>query len=256
MEVNNVYKGDCLELMQDIETASIDMILCDLPYGTTQCKWDTVIPFDKLWEQYNRIIKTNGAIVLFGTEPFSSHLRISNLKDYKYDWVWDKKKVTGFLNCKKQPLRNAENVSVFYRKQPTYTPQPYKKKTAGSLGVRKPKQAEVYGQYDTPDYNTDDNLIGYPRTIITDIPVLNNISKDKAGLHPTQKPVALLEYLIKTYSDKDELILDNCAGSGSTGVACQNLKRNYILMEKEEKYYNIIIERLAENQKKLNEQLF
>ena len=247
MQANNIYKGDCLELMKDIQTGCIDMILCDLPYGTTACKWDTFIPFDKLWEQYNRIIKDNGAIVLFGAEPFSSHLRLSNLKNYKYDWVWEKERGTGFLNAKKQPLRIIENILVFYKKQCVYTPQMVGSEKRVKKRLNKPQTTDNYSFSMQPVKSEYKGR--YPTNYLM-------FNRDKTKIHPTQKPVALLEYLIKTYSNEGELVLDNCAGSGSTGVACQNLKRKYILMEKEEKYYNISKERLSENDKRLKEQLF
>ena len=237
-----LYKGDCLEVMKTIEDKSIDAIITDPPYGTTACKWDSVIPFDKMWEQLNRIIKPNGAIVLFGAEPFSSTLRMSNIKNYKYDWVWDKKRCTGFLNAKKQPLRNAENISIFYQKQPTYNPQPYKKNTRGNMGDRKHKQYDGYGKFDKIE-NDNSNEFGYPRTIITEIPVINNLSKDKSGCHPTQKPIALMEYLIKTYTNENETVLDFTMGSGTTMVACDNLNRNGIGIEMDDNYYKIAEQR-------------
>lgn len=189
----DLYQGDCLEVMKQIPDNSIDMVLCDLPYGTTQCKWDVIIPFDVLWQQYNRIVKKNGAICLFGTEPFSSHLRLSNIKAYKYDWVWDKVKGTGFLNAKKQPMRNHELVSVFYRKQCSYNPQ----KTTGHLlkkTYRSSKlQTDVYGNMKNgTQYESTER---YPRSIQV-------FSSDTqiSSLHPTQKPIDLLIYLIKTYT--------------------------------------------------------
>ena len=240
-----LYKGDCLEVMKEIPSGSIDAIIADPPYGTTACKWDSVIPFDLMWEQLNRIIKPNGAIVLFGSEPFSSALRMSNIKNYKYDWIWDKKRCTGFLNAKKQPLRNNETISVFYKKQPTYNPQPYKKNTTGNMGKSKEHQTDNYGKYHQVD-NDNSNEFGYPRTLLTQIPVINNLSKDKSGLHPTQKPVALMEYLIKTYTNENETVLDFTMGSGTTGVACVNTNRNFIGIEQDEKYFNIAKNRINE----------
>jgi len=241
-----LYKGDCLEVMKEIPSGSIDAIITDPPYGTTACKWDSVIPFDLMWEQLNRIIKPNGAIVLFGSEPFSSALRMSNIKNYKYDWIWDKKRCTGFLNAKKQPLRNNETISVFYKKQPTYNPQPYKKNTTGNMGKSKEHQTDNYGKYHQVD-NDNSNEFGYPRTLLTQIPVINNLSKDKSGLHPTQKPVALMEYLIKTYTNENETVLDFTMGSGSTGVAAKNTNRNFIGIEQDEKYFNIAKNRINEH---------
>jgi len=245
-----LYKGDCLEVMKTIQDKSIDAIITDPPYGTTACKWDSVIPFYLMWEQLNRIIKPNGAIVLFGSEPFSSALRMSNIKNYKYDWVWDKKRCTGFLNAKKQPLRNNETISVFYKKQCTYNPQPYKKNTTGNMGKSKEHQTDNYGKYYQVD-NDNSNEFGYPRTLITQIPVINNLSKDKSGLHPTQKPIALMEYLIKTYTNENETVLDFTMGSGSTGVACVNTNRKFIGIEMDDKYFEIAEQRIKEAEYKL-----
>jgi len=238
-----LFKGDCLEVMRKIESGSIDAIITDPPYGTTACKWDSVIDFELMWEQLNRIIKPNGAIVLFGSEPFSSALRMSNIKNYKYDWVWDKKRCTGFLNAKKQPLRNNEIISVFYKKQTTYNPQPYKKNTIGNMGKSKEHQTDNYGKYHKVN-NDNSNKFGYPRTLLTQIPVINNLSKDKSGLHPTQKPVLLMEYLIKTYTNEGETVLDFTMGSGSTGVAAKNTNRNFTGIEQDDKYFEIATERI------------
>ena len=228
-------QGDCLELMKDIPDKSIDMILCDLPYGTTVCKWDTIIPFDKLWEQYNRIIKDNGAIVLFGNEPFSSQLRLSNLKNYKYDWVWDKKRGSNFATVKIRPFNSFENIMVFYKKQPTYNPQMWKSTpyTCNQGYVGEAKQTRLYRD----NVITVNNGDRYPLTILS-------FSKE-TGLHPTQKPVALLEYLIKTYTNEGDVVLDNCMGSGTTGVACVNTNRNFIGIELDENYFKIAKERIG-----------
>lgn len=245
---NTVLHGDCLELMNDIPTGSIDMILCDLPYGTTACKWDIIIPFDLLWEQYKRIIKDNGAIVLTASEPFASYLRLSNIEDYKYDWIWDKVKGTGYLNAKKQPLRNHEVVCVFYKNQCLYMPQKtfdHKLKTATKTIKT---QSEVYGKFNRDNYYSSTER--YPKSI-----QIFSSDTQKSNLHPTQKPVALFEYLIKTYTNEGDTVLDNCAGSGTTAIACLNTKRNYILMEKEEKYFNIINERIRKHFKDLDTQL-
>lgn len=232
-----LWQGDCLELMKDIPDKSVDMILTDLPYGTTQCKWDTIIPFEPLWQQYNRVIKDNGAIVLFGTEPFSSHLRLSNLKKYKYDWIWDKVKGTGFLNAKKQPMRNHELISVFYKKQCTYNPQ----KTLGHVKKksyrRKELQTDVYGEMKN-DY-TYESTERYPRSI-----QVFSTDTQISSLHPTQKPVALCEYMIKTYTNSGDTVLDSCMGSGTTGVAAKNLGRKFIGIELDEKYFEIAKNRI------------
>lgn len=237
MELNKIYNIDCLVGMKDIPDKSIDMILCDLPYGTTQCKWDTIIPFEPLWENYNRVIKDNGAIVLFGSEPFSSTLRLSNLKHYKYDWIWDKVKGTGFLNAKRQPMRNHEIISVFYKKQCKYNPQ----KTQGHQMKKsfraKHLQTEVYGEMKN-DYLYE-STERYPRSI-----QIFSTDTQNSSLHPTQKPVALLEYLIKTYTDKGEIVLDNCMGSGTTAIACMETDRKYIGFELDETYFNIANKRI------------
>tara|TARA_R110000803_G_scaffold128454_1_gene195948 strand:- start:40 stop:771 length:732 start_codon:yes stop_codon:yes gene_type:complete len=238
-----LIKGECIEQMRLIPSGSVDAIITDPPYGTTACKWDSVIPFEPMWEQLNRIIKPNGAIVLFGSQPFTSALVMSNPKMFKYDWIWDKKRCTGFLNAKKQPLRNNETISVFYKKQPTYNPQPYKKNTIGNMGKSKEHQTDNYGKYHQVD-NDNSNKFGYPRTLLTQIPVINNLSKDKSGLHPTQKPILLMEYLIKTYTNENETVLDFTMGSGSTGVACKNTNRNFIGIEMDDKYFEIAKDRI------------
>ena len=220
--------GDCLELMKNIPNKSIDMILCDLPYGTTQNKWDTVIPLNDLWNQYKRIIKDNGAIVLFSQPPFDKILACYNLKMFRYEWIWQKENSTGFLNAKKMPLKIHENILVFYKKLPTYNPQmrlgfkPYRCKQG--------RHTTNYGDYKR-GHLTESNGERYPIDII-------NFQRE-VSLHPTQKPVALLEYLIKTYTNESETVLDNCMGSGSTGVACVNTNRNFIGFELDENYFDI-----------------
>lgn len=231
-----IKQGDCLELMQQIPSGSIDMILCDLPYGTTACKWDTVIPFEPLWEQYMRVIKEDGAIVLFGQEPFSSRLRLSNLSWFKYDWIWEKPHGTGFLNAKKQPMRAHEVISVFYKKQPSYHPI----KTKGHVRKTSTKavdNTEVYGRQSCN--HSYDSTERFPRSV-----QVFSSDKQLSSLHPTQKPVALCEYLINTYTNEGEWVLDNCMGSGTTGVAAINTNRNFIGIEQEEKYFTIAKDRL------------
>ncbi len=228
-----LFQGDCLEIMENISDKSVDMILCDLPYGTTQCKWDTIIPFEDLWKQYNRVIKTDGAIVLFGSEPFSSSLRMSNIKKYKYDWVWDKKQAGNVLNAKRQPLKTFENIIVFNTK--SYYPQMRTGKLRKKGGLN--KQPEITGKVDL-NYTTYNDQY-YPIAILE----FSNANK-RNRLHPTQKPVELLEYLINTYTKENETVLDNCMGSGSTGVACKNLNRNFIGIELNEEYFNIAKERI------------
>jgi site-specific DNA-methyltransferase (adenine-specific) len=223
--------------MKQVPDKSIDLILCDLPYGTTENKWDTVIPFDKLWAQYKRIIKDNGAIVLFGDEPFSSCLRSSNSKLYRYDWYWIKSNSTGFLNARKMPMKQVETISVFYKHLPTYNPQ-------GLIELEKPVVSQNGGNKTC--YQKKEAYVGtkkytnYPRNVLT------IESEPKVGrLHPSQKPIELLEYLINTYTNEGDTVLDNCMGSGSTGVACKNTNREFIGMEMDEKYYKIACERLG-----------
>lgn len=228
-----LLQGDCLELMKDIPDGSIDMILCDLPYGTTQNKWDCCLQLDKLWEQYKRIIKDNGAICLFSQTPFDKVLGASNLKMLRYEWIWQKNLATGFLNAKKMPLKAHENILVFYKKLPTYNPQmrggnPYKRNKRANV------QGKCYGKQ--RDYTTISNGEHYPQDILQ--------FTIERGLHPTQKPVALCEYLIRTYTNEGETVLDNCMGSGTTGVACLNTNRNFIGIELDENYFNIAKERI------------
>jgi len=235
--INKVICGDCLEEMMDIDEKSIDAIITDPPYGTTACKWDTVIPFNEMWQNLNRIIKPNGAIVLFGSEPFSSALRMSNIKNYKYDWVWDKKLAGNAILAKHQPLKIHELIHVFSSKgRAIYLPQ----KTKGKLRKKmfsKTIQPKTLNKV-TEAKETFNDLY-YPKSI-QDFSMANRMGR----IHPTQKPVALMEYLIKTYTNENETVLDFTAGSGSTGVACKNLNRNYILIEKEQKYIDIIKDRL------------
>lgn len=230
-----LLQGDCLELMKDIPDKSIDLILCDLPYGTTRNKWDAIIPFDKLWTQYNRIIKDNGAILLFSQMPFGANLIMSNPKMFRYEWIWEKDNATGFLNAKKMPLKIHENILVFYKHLPTYNPQmrtgfkPYK--------TVQGRHSSNYGDYEQ-GHITESNGERYPIDII-------KFNKEN-GLHPTQKPVALLEYLVKTYTNEGDTVLDNCMGSGSTGVACKNTNREFIGIELDEKYFEIARNRLED----------
>ena len=236
-----LYNGDCLEVMDKLieQGIKVDAIITDPPYGTTACKWDSVIPFDKMWERLNKLIKPNGAIVLFGSEPFSSQLRMSNLKNYKYDWIWQKTKPSGHLNAKKQPLRKYENISVFYKKQCLYNPQGLiYGEFNNNRPSRKNKQKGSYTFGLEKDFGLSD-ATNYPTNILNYTNANNNL------LHPTQKPVALLEYLIKTYTNQNETVLDNCMGSGSTGVACINTNRNFIGIELDEKYFKIAKERIS-----------
>lgn len=236
--MNKKYKlflGDCLEEMKKIPDKFVDCIICDLPYGTTKCKWDIIIPFEPLWEQYKRVRKDGVPIILFGSEPFSSYLRMSNIKEFKYDIYWDKKIPSGMCNAKIQPMRQIENISVFINGKSFYYPQMIKRnKVIKSGGMKCSLSGGTKGLTRiNKEYSEK-----YPTTLIS----FDKIRK--GALHPTQKPLPLMEYLIKTYTREGEVILDNCMGSGSTGIACLKLNRKFIGIEKEEKYYNVAKERI------------
>lgn len=238
-----LYHGDCLEVMKQIPDKSIDMILCDLPYGTTACKWDVIIPFEPLWEQYKRLIKPNGAIALFGSEPFSSKLRISNLHYYRYDWIWDKVRPSGFQIAKYTPMKRHEIISVFSKNTPYWNPIKEKRE--------KPIKGKIASKSDSSPLKYND---GIERTYTHKNPqsiIVFSKQSDGKYVHPTQKPVALMEYLIKTYTNKDELVLDNCMGSGTTGVACVNTNRRFIGIEKDDNYFKIAQERINAVEKPL-----
>ena len=243
----DLLQGDCLELMKDIPDGSVDMILADLPYGTTANEWDEVIPLEPLWKQYKRIIKDNGAIVLSASQPFTTKLIMSNQKMYRYNWYWVKEKATGLQFSGKQPMRKAEDIVVFYKKQPKYDKQgeklekPYKR----VLPIKKSQSSPISSKNITPDgsrtytwytHRTKHNVIKLSR------------DDNRKGVHPTQKPVSLMEYLIKTYTNEGETVLDNVMGSGTTGVACLNTNRNFIGMELDETYYNIAKERIEKHE--------
>ena len=231
MQINNIYNGDCLELMKEIQSGSIDMILCDLPYGTTACKWDTIIPFEPLWAQYKRIIKDNGAIVLTASQPFTSALVMSNPKMFKYEWIWEKAVGSNFAALKYQPMKEHENILVFGKGTTIYNPIKEERKGSGKqrqkAGYANSKATAKTGQFiggimDATKRTNDYDELRYPSSI----QYFNNRDKDR-GMHPTQKPTELFEYLIKTYTNEGDLILDNCAGSGTTAIACINTNRNY-----------------------------
>ena len=233
----NLWFGDCLERMKTIPDGSVDLILTDPPYGTTACKWDSVIPFEPMWAELKRVIKPNGAIVLFGGEPFSSMLRCSNLKMFKYDWVWEKEQGVNPLLSKKQPLNNIEYIHVFYSKQVNYNPQFEKGHPYSITRDKTDRICEVNGHNFTQT-TTNNEGYRYPKRVLK--------FNRQTGLHPTQKPVALLEYLIKTYTQENETVLDFTAGSFSTGVACVNVGRSFIGIEKDEQYFNIGVNRIKD----------
>lgn len=245
LEINKIHQGDCLELMGVIPDKSVDMILCDLPYGTTQNKWDSVIDLQLLWKQYERIIKDNGAIILFAQTPFDKVLGSSNLKLLRYEWIWNKKLATGHLNAKKMPMKLHENILVFYKKLPIYHPQftvgePYDKGYGFGDSSNYGKQRAVH--------HKNDSGRRYPLSIIE----FSNANRQKR-FHPTQKPVSLFEYLIKTYTNEGEVVLDNCIGSGTTAIAAINTGRNYIGIDMEQEYVDVANKRIEEHLKNINE---
>lgn len=245
-----LYLGDCLERMRELPDASVDMILCDLPYGTTACKWDSVIPFEPLWAQYWRIAKPNAAIVLTASQPFTTSLIASQMAAFRYCWYWLKNRPTGFANAKKQPLRKIEDVSVFYRSRPTYAPQGlvYAPKTmrnsrsTGGATVQGDEIAKRAGSLRSPGAEYVQEFTNYPTQVL-------EFDSDTSKFHPTQKPVALMEYLIRTYTNEGDVVLDNCMGSGTAGVACSNTGRRFIGIEREPKYFEIACKRIEDAQR-------
>lgn len=240
----DLMQGDCLELMNNIPDGSVDMILCDLPYGTTACKWDVTIPFEPLWDHYKRVIKKNGAIVLFGSGMFTAMLMQSNKKMWKYNLIWEKTTPTGFLNAKIMPLRTHEDICVFCKGKTTYNPQKtfgHKRKVSTAEQKRNCVETEVYGKYNPSTYDSTER---YPRSVLK-----FKTDKQKCAYHPTQKPVALLEYLIRTYTNNGCVVLDSCMGAGSTGVASVNTGRDFIGIELDAEYFRIAKQRIEDAQK-------
>ena len=238
MENINLYKGDCLEVMDKLieQGIKVDAIITDPPYGTTACKWDSVIPFDAMWERLNKLIKPNGAIVLFGSEPFSSALRMSNIKKWRYDWIWEKNKPTNFGNANKMPLKSYEIISIFYNSLSTYNPQ-------GLIDI--PEKTVIRKNNEEPESYGKTGLIGEFKRNKTNFPRQNiKFGMEAKNVHPTQKPVELMEYLIKTYTNENELVLDFTMGSGTTGVACVNTNRKFIGIELDDKYFEIAEKRI------------
>lgn len=246
MKKFELWHGDCIELMKDIPDGSVDMVLCDLPYGTTRNKWDSIIPLDSLWERYKRVIKENGAIVLFSAEPFTSLLITSNIQWFRYDLIWSKTQGSDFLNANRKPLRSHENICVFYKKQPTYNPQktdgkPYKAKSGETTSTN-------FGKFNGNHYTENKDGKRCPLSVLR-----FSGEHNRGKQHPTQKPTDLLEWLIKTYTNDGETVLDNCMGSGSCGVACVNTNRRFIGIELDDGYFNIAKKRIEEAEAKQNE---
>jgi site-specific DNA-methyltransferase (adenine-specific) len=231
----NLHFGDCLEILPTLADNSVDMVLVDLPYGTTACKWDSIIPLDKLWQQYNRVCKEDGAMVFTAAQPFTTILAVSNLENFRYEWIWEKPQGTNPMNAKVMPLKSHENILVFYRKKPVYNPQMWYSTPYTGFSSDTSKIGEVYGSAKSKHRDNPDGS-RYPKTVLK--------FKQEKGLHPTQKPVDLMEYLIKTYSNKGDTILDNTMGSGTTGVAAIRCDREFIGMESDSEYYKIAEDRI------------
>lgn len=241
-----LYFGDCLDILPTIADNSVDMILCDLPYGATACKWDSIIPLDKLWNEYNRICKETAAMVFTAAQPFTTILASSNLDNFRYEWIWEKPQGTNPMNAKVMPLKSHENILVFYRKKPVYNPQMWYSTPYSGFSSETSKIGEVYGSAKSKHKDNPEGT-RYPKTVLK--------YKQEKGLHPTQKPVELMRYLIRTYSNKNNVILDNTMGSGTTGVASILENRDFIGIENDEKYFSIAKERIEtteENNKKSN----
>lgn len=236
-----LFNNDCLEIMPHIPDKSIDMILCDLPYGTTKNKWDSIIPFDKLWEQYERIIKDKGCIALFADGMFMANLMVSNIKMWKYNLVWDKVLTSGFLNANRMPLRRTEEICIFYKKLPTYNPQKVKGNPNHTKGKPKVNANNNYGDFKFVDNKEELGDMKHPTSLLS-----FQKPHPSTMVHPTQKPVELCEWLIKTYTNENDLVLDNCMGSGTTGIACKNLNRDFIGIELDKKYFSVAKQRIED----------
>lgn len=244
---NSLVRADCLEAMKHIADGSVDMILCDLPYGTTACKWDTVIPFEPLWAQYRRIAKRNAAIVLTASQPFTTALIASNMKGFRYSWVWDKVRGSNFQHARRQPMKSHEDVCVFYSAQPTYNPQHWYGKPYAVKEMTRGRKVEGLrgGAANIRAATVSEDGRRYPLSIV-------RYSRDGDRTHPTQKPVALMEYLIRTYTNEGDVVLDNCMGSGTTGVACLNTGRRFIGIERDDGYFRVGSDRMAKRQAELD----
>ena len=244
MQIDNIYNMDCLEGMKQILDGTIDAVICDLPYGTTGCAWDSVIPFDRLWEQYRRICKPNAAIVLFGSEPFSTIQRMSNFKDYRYDWIWCKDYPVGHLNANKMPMKQHELISVFYNSLPTYNPQ--KTNIGKKVHIHRTGPSEVYNNVPPIANKIYDG--NYPTSLLH---FKHDRTEDSKGIHPTQKPVDLLRYLVLTYTNEGDTVLDNCMGSGTTAIACIKERRHFIGFELSKEYFDKAVKRIKAEQAQL-----
>ena len=231
----DLHLGDCLDILPTLPDDSIDMVMVDLPYGTTACKWDSIIPLDFLWEQYNRICKKNAAMLFTSAQPFTTTLASSNINNFRYEWIWEKPQGTNPMNAKVMPLKSHENILVFYRSKPTYNPQMWYSTPYSGFSSDTSKIGEVYGNQQSKHRDNPEGS-RYPKTVLK--------FKQEKGLHPTQKPVGLMEYLIKTYTNEGDTILDNTMGSGTTGVACVNCNRSFVGIEMDKKYYQISKERV------------
>lgn len=234
-----LFNEDTFSALAKLPNDCVDMLLVDLPYGTTACKWDSVIPLDKLWEEYYRVVKHNGAMVFTASQPFTTTLAASNIKDFRYEWIWEKPQGTNPLHAKRMPLKSHEDILVFYRKQPTYNPQMWYSTPYSGFSSEKSKIGEVYGERNSKHRDNPEGS-RYPKTILR--------FKQEKGFHPTQKPVALMEYLINTYTDEGNVVLDNTMGSGSTGVAAVNLNRDFIGVELNKEYFDVAKERIDKAQ--------
>ena len=230
----DLHLGDCLDILPTLPDDSIDMVMVDLPYGTTACKWDSIIPVDFLWEQYNRICKKNAAMLFTSAQPFTTTLASSNINNFRYEWIWEKPQGTNPMNAKVMPLKSHENILVFYRSKPTYNPQMWYSTPYSGFSSDTSKIGEVYGNQQSKHRDNPEGS-RYPKTVLK--------FKQEKGLHPTQKPVGLMEYLIKTYTNEGDTVLDNTMGSGTTGVACVNCNRSFVGIEMDKKYYQISKER-------------
>ena len=231
----DLHLGDCLDILPTLPDDSIDMVMVDLPYGTTACKWDSIIPLDFLWEQYNRICKKNAAMLFTSAQPFTTTLASSNINNFRYEWIWEKPQGTNPMNAKVMPLKSHENILVFYRSKPTYNPQMWYSTPYSGFSSDTSKIGEVYGNQQSKHRDNPEGS-RYPKTVLK--------FKQEKGLHPTQKPVGLMEYLIKTYTNEGDTVLDNTMGSGTTGVACVNCNRSFVGIEMDKKYYQISEERV------------